>query len=78
MNRVWVCISRIIFVKITANLFGLEFCKILKSHHKIAHHIYFVLKKKLFEKVFFLGKLVESVFCVSKMLISQEVMRCQY
>jgi len=36
-------------VKVTANLFGLEFCKILKSYHTIAHYIYFVLKKKLFE-----------------------------
>ena len=35
-------------VKVTANLFGLEFCKILKSYHNIAHYIYFVLKKKLF------------------------------
>ena len=35
-------------LKVTANLFGLEFCIILKSYHKIAHCIYFVLKKKLF------------------------------
>ena len=38
-------------IKVTANLFGLEFCKNSKSHHKIAHYIYFVLKKKLFENV---------------------------
>ena len=48
--------------KVTANLFGLEFCKILKSHHKIAHYIYFVLKKKLFENVFFLRSYCK--FCV--------------
>ena len=39
-------VSRV--VKVTANLLGLEFCKILKSYHNIAHYIYFVLKKKLF------------------------------
>ena len=48
--------------KVTANLFGLEFCKILKSYHKIAHYIYFVLKKKLFENVFFLRSYCK--FCV--------------
>ena len=50
------------FIKVTANLFGLEFCKILKSYHKIAHYIYFVLKKKLFENVFFLRSYCK--FCV--------------
>ena len=49
-------------VKVTANLFGLEFCKILKSYHKIAHYIYFVLKKKLFENVFSLRSYCK--FCV--------------
>ena len=49
-------------LKVTANLFGLEFCKILKSYHKIAHYIYFVLKKKLFENVFFLRSYCK--FCV--------------
>ena len=49
-------------IKVTANLFGLEFCKILKSYHKIAHYIYFVLKKKLFENVFFLRSYCK--FCV--------------
>ena len=44
----------VMLIKVTANLFGLEFCKILKSYHNIAHYIYFVLKKKLFENVFFL------------------------
>ena len=34
-------------LKVTANLFGLEFCKILESYHKIAHYIYFVLKKEI-------------------------------
>ena len=43
----------LVWFKVTANLFGLEFCKILKSYHKIARYIYFVLKKKLFENVFF-------------------------
>ena len=52
----------IINVKVTANLFGLEFCKILKSYRKIAHYIYFVLKKKLFENVFFLRSYCK--FCV--------------
>ena len=46
-------------VKVTANLFGLEFCKILKSYYKIAHYIYFVLKKKLFENGFFLAGLLQ-------------------
>ena len=50
------------WLKVTANLFGLEFCKILKSYHKIAHYIYFVLKKKLFENVCFLRSY--SKFCV--------------
>ena len=36
------CKSGLYFVKVTANLFGLEFCKILKSHHKIAPYIYLV------------------------------------
>ena len=49
-------------LKVTANLFGLEFCKILKSYHKIAHYIYFVLKEKLFENVFFLRSYCK--FCV--------------
>ena len=49
-------------LKVTANLFGLEFCKILKSYHDIAHYIYFVLKKKLFENVFFLQSYCK--FCV--------------
>ena len=49
-------------LKVTANLFGLEFCKILKSYHKIAHYIYFVLKKKLFENVFFFRSYCK--FCV--------------
>ena len=49
-------------LKVTANLFGLEFCKILKSHHKIAHSIHFVLKKKLFEDVSFLRSYCK--FCV--------------
>ena len=49
-------------LKVTANLFGLEFCKILKSFHKKAHYIYFVLKKKLFENVFFLRSYCK--FCV--------------
>ena len=48
--------------KVTANLFGLEFRKILKSYHKIAHYIYFVLKKKLFENVFSLRSYCK--FCV--------------
>ena len=56
-------------LKVTANLFGLEFCKILKSYHKIAHYIYFVLKKKLFENVFSCGVIANFVFCVTKMLI---------
>ena len=51
-----------LLVKVTANLFGLEFSKILKSYHKIAHYIYFVLKKKLFENVFFLRSYCK--FCV--------------
>ena len=49
-------------LKVTANLFGLEFFKILKSYHKIAHYTYFVLKKKLFENVFFLRSYCK--FCV--------------
>ena len=48
--------------KVTANLFSLEFCKILKSYHKIAHYFYFVLKKKLFENVFSLRSYCK--FCV--------------
>ena len=50
------------YIKVTANLFSLEFCKILKSYHNIAHYIYFVLKKKLFENVFFLRSYYK--FCV--------------
>ena len=49
-------------IKVTANLFGLGFCKILKSYHKMAHYVYFVLKNKLFEKVFFLRSYCK--FCV--------------
>ena len=49
-------------LKVTANLFGLEFCKILKSYHKIAHYIYFVPEKKLLENVFFLWSYCK--FCV--------------
>ena len=54
--------QQIVLIKVTANLFGLEFCKILKSYHKIAHYIYFVLKKKLFENVFSLRSYCK--FCV--------------
>ena len=49
-------------LKVTANLFGLEFCKILQSNHKIAHYICFLVKKKLFENVFFLRSYCK--FCV--------------
>ena len=44
-------------LKVTANLFGLEFCKMLRSYHTIAHYICFLVKKKLFENVFFLAEL---------------------
>ena len=64
--------------KVTANLFGLEFCKLLKSYHKIAHYICFLVKKKLFENVFPCGVIANFVFFMSKMSISQGVMRCQH
>ena len=50
------------FFKVTANLFDLEVCKILKRYHKLAPYIYFVLKKKLFENVSFLRSYCK--FCV--------------
>ena len=56
----YICITVEKRLKVTANLFGLEFCKILKSYHKIAHYIYFVLKKKLFENVFSLRSYCKS------------------
>ena len=50
-----------------------NFFKIIKSHHKIAHYIYFVLKKKFFEEVFSCGVIANFVFCMTKMLIPQGV-----
>ena len=46
-------------LKVTANLFGLEFCKILKSSHRTAHYICFLLKKKLFENFFSVVELLQ-------------------
>ena len=50
--------------KVTANLFGLEFFKILKSSHRIAHYICFLFKKKLFENVFSVVELLQ-ILCFS-------------
>ena len=65
-------------IKVSANLFGLEFCKILKSYHNIAHYIYFVLKKNYLKTFFSCGVITNFVFCVTKMLIRQGVMRCRH
>ena len=49
----------------------------LKSYHKIAHYICFLVKNYL--KIFFsCGVIANFVFFVTKMLIPQGVMRCQH
>ena len=58
VNRTCRLIRDLTQIKVTANLFGLEFRKILKSYQKIAHYIYFVLKKN-YLKTFFLAELLQ-------------------
>ena len=62
------CMLFTILAKVTANLFGLEFCKILKSYHKTAHYICFLLKRDYLKMFYSCGVIANFLFCMSKML----------